>query len=168
VACAQQDSPAPQSVEPAIEVEPLQPVEGVWSVDSRSVLRDECGGLLGEDAEDNSDTMDLLVWDDEAFTIGFAFDDGEEFEVDCLREDRTFTCDGTLDVYEISDTVLSLTWTGGGEFTAETALSATLDATASCKGSLCDVAEDFLETALPCDGTMALDASFLEQFAEEG
>lgn len=165
LACA----PDPVAAPPLDEVvdeepAPILPVEGVWSVDRREVLEDQCGGLLGEDTEDNGDTLDLLVEGDQSFVIVMTFDDGESFEIGCERDDAAFVCEGSLDVYEISDTVLTATWFGGGVFHDDESLSATLDATASCEGSLCEVAEEYLQTPLPCDGAMAMDASYLEAF----
>lgn len=166
-ACAPEaldETAEPPAEAPALEEpEPIDPLEGLWTVQSRTVVQDDCGGLLGEDSDDGSDTMELWVSDESAFTMVIEFDDGERFEIGCLREDGVFVCEGDMELYEISDTILSVSFAGGGELLNEGELHAELAATASCEGSLCDVAEDYLETALPCDGAMAMEAVFLAE-----
>ena len=172
--CAAPADTVPEGAEPAVEPapepepEPIAPREGHWLVDSRSVLKDECGGILGEDVaaaeQEDPDTFEL--WgDDEAFTIEITFDDGESYEIDCelVSDDGAFVCVGGGDLYTIDDTILSVHWDGGGALADDATLTATLDATASCEGSLCGVAEAYLGAQLPCDGTIAMDASLLEE-----
>ncbi len=156
-ACA--DVPEPEA---DIVAEPIVPLAGMWAVDSRGILKDECGGILGEepDPEAEKDTFELTMNDDGTFTMQILFDDGESYDIDCERQDTTFTCNGARDLYDISGTVLSLTWSGGGEFYSDTELTAILDATAYCDGALCPVAESYLGAELPCDGTMTMNASF--------
>jgi len=161
----------PGQTEPLEELAPelFTPVAGVWTVDSRAVLKDECGGILGDDQTDpnaDADTLDIIVDADDAFTIVMTFDDGEAFDIACTTAENLFTCEGELDLYEINATVLTVTWAGGGELLGATQLSATLDATASCEGDLCDVAETYLETELPCDGTVSMEASLQEEAPE--
>ena len=164
MACATPDAAVDTALEVEEEVETVVPADGWWSIESRTVLLDECGGILGDDDEGSGDTFELhSEADDPVFTFVIAFDDGERFEIDCEAEGTSFVCEGAMDVYTIGDTTLSATWSGGGELADEHALSATLDATAHCDGSLCTTAEEWLQTSLPCDGSMGLEASWLEE-----
>ncbi len=163
LACAPTELPADTAVA-VEEVDMVVPAAGVWSVDARTVLKDECGGILGDDDEGSGDTFQLFSEDgSEVFTFEMAFDDGERFAIDCEVTGATFVCEGALDVYQIDDTTLSASWSGGGELVDAYTLTAALDATASCDGSLCTTAEQWLQTTLPCDGTMGLEATWLAE-----
>ncbi len=159
LACAPESEPVEVAAEPPPP--PPVPEDGTWTVQSRTVLLDECGGLLGDDVTEPGDDPDTFeLWKDETealFTLQITFDDGESYTMDCeLDGEGGFTCVGGGPLYEVSDTTLSLHWDGGGELASDTALTAWLDATASCEGSLCDVAEAWLETELPCDGAIEM------------
>jgi len=165
VACAEPVSDAAAQADPVPEPEPIVPLEGEWTVDSRTVLSDECGGILGDDQpadapDEDKDSFALTLADEDVFTIAITFDDGERYDVDCAFDaDGLFTCVGEHDVYTVSDTTLRVSWSGGGELFSDTQLTATLDAIGSCDGSLCEVAEAYLEAELPCGGSMTMEAS---------